>query len=56
MENISWNAFMASGRVEDYLRYKREGKYPEYEDEPQRGNASHRDETGEDAVWENPLR
>lgn len=56
MENISWNAFMESGRIEDYLRYKSETKYLASEDEPQRGNTSHRDRTGEEAVWENPLR
>lgn len=56
MENISWNAFMESGRIEDYLRYKSETKYLASDDEPKRGNAACKDRTGEDAVWENPLR
>lgn len=51
MEDRAWDAFVESGRVEDYLRYKREN-----EENARCGDRALCEETGEDAVWEKPLR
>lgn len=56
MENISWNVFAASGRVEDYLRYKGESEHFVSEDRMETQQSSCTDRTGEGAVWEKPLR
>lgn len=56
MENEAWNIFAESGRVEDYLRYKRENRCPENERETRGEGLSLQDRTGEEAVWERPLR
>lgn len=52
MENLSWNLFTATGRVEDYLRYK--GEYGQTGEHGQEEDRT--DRTGEEAVWERPLR
>lgn len=51
MEDRAWDVFAASGKVEDYLRYKRENK--ENTKDSDRVLCG---KTGEDAVWEKPLR
>ena len=56
MEGNAWNVFAESGRVEDYLRYRRENRYQENERKPGQEGAASRDGAGEEAVWENPLR
>lgn len=56
MEDKAWNVFAESGRVEDYLRYRRENRYQENERKPGQEGTAFRDGAGEEAVWENPLR
>lgn len=56
LEGNAWNVFAESGRVEDYLRYRRENRYQENERKPGQEGAASRDGAGEEAVWENPLR
>lgn len=56
MEGVSWNVFAVSGRVEDYLRYKGENEHFAWEDRVEIQDSSRADRTGEEAVWEKPLR
>lgn len=56
LEDKAWNVFAESGRVEDYLRYRRENRYQENERKPGQEGTAFRDGAGEEAVWENPLR
>lgn len=56
LEQVSWNVFAESGRVEDYLRYKGESNRFAWEDRTEKQHASYADRTGEEVVWEKPLR
>lgn len=55
MKSEFWSVFEATGRVEDYLRYKGETSTLTDKKEGQE-QLSQRKRTSEEAVWEKPLR